>query len=86
MPVLRQALFCTRQLGKDREIHSLILTVAATLPIRFPNRIANDEALRVAEATAFTAPDTLPTKAARVEDVRLWDVDTFEFDDFEVRH
>ena len=46
MPVLRQALFCTRQLGKDREIHSLILTVAATLPIRFPNRIANDEIWR----------------------------------------
>jgi len=24
--------------------------------------------------------------AARVEDVRLWEVDTFDFDDFEVRH
>jgi acylphosphatase len=23
---------------------------------------------------------------AHVEDVRIWDVDTFEFDDFEVRH
>jgi len=24
--------------------------------------------------------------AARVEDVHVWDVDTFDFDDFEVRH
>jgi len=24
--------------------------------------------------------------AAKVEDVHVWDVDTFEFDDFEVRH
>ena len=24
--------------------------------------------------------------AAQVENVRIWDVDTFEFDDFEVRH
>ena len=23
---------------------------------------------------------------ARVEDVRVWDVDTFDFDDFEIRH
>jgi acylphosphatase len=24
--------------------------------------------------------------AARVEDVHLWDVETFDFDDFEIRH
>jgi hypothetical protein len=24
--------------------------------------------------------------SAEVENVRIWDVDTFEFDDFEVRH